>query len=265
MNILLVDDEKTALRDLEIVVRSVASDAEIATATRVDEAVELFKKKCYEVVFVDVSMPGKNGLLLAEELMKLRPLTNVIVATAYTQYALDALRIFVSGYVLKPVMEEEVTKVLSNLRYPPISQRKGLFVQCFGSFEVFFNGEVVHFSRSQTKEVFAYLIDRKGAAVTGAELRAVIWGDEANDSAKQTNYFSQIVRDLRLTLEGLGEGKLFLQRRKAYSIVPDRIPCDYYLALQQDSAFLSGFEGEYMNQYSWAENRAGMLLGQMYE
>ena len=261
MNILLIDDEMTALKDLEIVVRRVVPDAKIVTSNSVEDALKCFRKKRFEVVFADVAMPKKNGLELSKELMRLRPMTNVIIVTAYQQYALDALRIFVSGYILKPAMEDEVKAVLANLRFPPIEERKGLYVQCFGNFEVFFDGEVVKFSRSQAKEVFAYLIDRKGAAATGSELRAVIWGDDASDSARQVNYLSQIVRDLRLTLENYGLGDLFIQHRNAYSVRADRIPCDYYQALQQNSAILSGFEGEYMSQYSWAENRVGVLMG----
>ena len=57
------------------------------------------------------------------------------VAVSYThlEYALDALQIFVSGFLLKPANEADVRNVLENLRYPPETAPVGIKIQCFGA------------------------------------------------------------------------------------------------------------------------------------
>ena len=250
MNILIVDDEVTALRDLARVLRDAAPEATVETADGAKKALASCRKQAFDVAFLDITMPDKDGLTLAKELKQLCPLLNIVMVTAYPQYALDAMHLYVSDYILKP-------------GNPIRKERKGLFVQCFGSFEVFYDGEAVKFGRSKAKELFAYLIDRCGASASNAELRAVLWRDEANDSEKQRKYFALIVHELRSRLEALGCGDVFVQRRDSYAVVPDRIPCDYYLALERDAQASGRYRGEYMSQYAWAEMRVGVLNNEL--
>ena len=263
MNILIVDDEVTALRDLARVLRDAAPEATVETADGAKKALASCRKQAFDVAFLDITMPDKDGLTLAKELKQLCPLLNIVMVTAYPQYALDAMRLYVSDYILKPARRDEVRRALANLRNPIRKERKGLFVQCFGSFEVFYDGEAVKFGRSKAKELFAYLIDRCGASASNAELRAVLWRDEANDSEKQRKYFALIVHELRSRLEALGCDDVFVQRRDSYAVVPDRIPCDYYLALERDAQASGRYRGEYMSQYAWAEMRVGVLNNEL--
>ncbi|MCR5755100.1 MAG: response regulator [Acetatifactor sp.] len=259
MRILIVDDEVAAIKDLQMVVHSVLPSDPIDTADNVRLAMDLCAENEYDVIFLDINMPHKDGLTVAKEIKAIRPMANIVMVTAYPQYALDAFKIFASGYILKPAMVEDVREVLNNLRNPVAEETKGLYVQCFGTFEVFYDGQPMKFKRSKAKEMFAYLIDRTGASVTNGELRAILWDDDAEDSDKQRNYLTQIARDLRQTLEEKGLEGVFVQSRNAYSVIPERIPCDYYFAMKKDSKAMAKFDGEYMSQYSWAEMRLGYL------
>ena len=260
MTALIVDDEPSAITDLKNVLISLEPGAGIMSAEVADDAISICREHDFDVVFLDINMPGKDGLALAKEIRTIRPMVNIVFVSAYQQYALDAFRMYASGYILKPAMRDELSEVLANLRYPIKKDTKGLFVRCFGSFEVFYDGETVRFNRSKTKELFAYLIDRRGASATNAELRAVLWGDEAADQEKQRVHFAQITRDLRNKLKELQLEDIYEQNRDSYAIRPDRIPCDYYMALEHDPRSLAVFQGEYMSQYSWGEMRlAGMI------
>ena len=261
MQLLIVDDEQTAAADLKNVLLSIVPDASIATADSANGAIAVCKKKEFDVVFLDIRMPGMDGLTLAKEIRAIRPMVNIVIVSAYPQYALDAFRLYASAYILKPAMKDEVQEVLSNLRNPVKQETKGLYVKCFGNFEVFYDGEPVRFSRAKTKEMFAYLIDRRGASATNAELRAVLWDDDSSDSDKQRGYFAQITKDLRNKLKELGCEDIYEQSRDSYLIRPDRIECDYYLALEQDPAGVARFQGEYMSQYSWGEMRLASMMG----
>ena len=61
MNILIVDDEATALRDLSRVMRKTVPEAEIFTARDSDTALEVCKEKSIDVVFLDIQMPDMDG------------------------------------------------------------------------------------------------------------------------------------------------------------------------------------------------------------
>lgn len=259
MNILIVDDEVSALRDLARTIEKTVQDAEIKKADRALDALSLCREQEFDVVFLDIRMPGKDGLELAKEIKQVRPLINIIMVTAYQQYLYDAVKLYVSDYILKPARAEDIKNALANLRHSVIEERKGLYVHCFGNFEVFYDGEAVRFGRAKVKELFAYLIDRKGAVATNAEIRAALWGNGVKDDRKQRTYFSQIVYGLRTKLEELGCADVFVQSRDSYAVSMEKIPCDYYLALRGDAQVLARYEGEYMHQYEWARLRIGAV------
>ena len=77
------------------------------------------------------------ALPLPRMIQKLQPRCNIIVVTEHPEYALEALQIFVSGFLLKPANEADVRNVLENLRYPPETAPVGIKIQCFGNFEIF--------------------------------------------------------------------------------------------------------------------------------
>lgn len=120
--------------------------------------------KPIEAAFLDVEMPGMNGIELAKKIIERYPLCNIIFLTGYSEYMPSAFEIHASGYVLKPFSQKKIEDALQHRRYrtPNLSDRP-VRVQCFGSFEVFVNGEAVKFKHSKSKELLAYLIDRKGA------------------------------------------------------------------------------------------------------
>ena len=258
MKYLIVDDEVAAREDLEKVLRHVEKTAQIRKASGVDEALRLCEEERPDVVLLDIRMPKRDGLTLAKEVKRASPYTNIIITTAYPEYALQALGLYVSGYLLKPVLEDQLQEALRHLRHPvpraELPPARGLYVRCFGNFEVFYDGKPIRFRRSKAKETLAYLIDRRGATATLAECCAILWEDEADGSGKKRNYFHQVWKELKSTLESVGCADILSNGWNAYAIRPERIRCDYYEATPQTARSL-GYRGEYMIQYSWAEGR----------
>ncbi|MCR4904037.1 MAG: response regulator [Butyrivibrio sp.] len=259
MNILVVDDEMAAIRDASRIIKKVEPEADIFSTEEAEEAIEICRENDIDVVFLDINMPDMDGLTLAAKLKNIKPMINIIMLTAYPMYALDAFRLWASAYLLKPVREEDVRNALKNLRNPVERKNEGVYIQCFGNFEIFFDGEIVKFGRSKAKEMLAYLVDRRGATASNSELRAVLWEDEAIDDEKNRKYFAQIVHDLKNTLEKWHCEDIFDQKRDSYAIVPSKITCDYYLALEKDPGAIAKFNGEYMSQYTWAYKQIGNI------
>lgn len=146
------------------------------------------------------------------------------------------------------------------LAYQESGQKRGTYARTFGQFDLFVNGKAVHFNRAKSKEVMAYLIDRRGGGVTRREIAAVIFEDSQYSKNIQ-DYTGKIIRDLEHTLEAEGIPDLLVKNFNYYAVNTDKLRCDYYdyMNARDKTAVEVPFCGEYMNQYSWAEDTIGAL------
>lgn len=252
MQILVVDDEEMVLEETKETVGMELPGMTIIGTSSALEAVNIAGKWQIEIAFLDIEMPDMDGLELAEKLKAKNPDMNIIFVTAYAEYALEAFNQYASGYLLKPLQRKDVERAVRNLRYPVDDQRKKLRVQCFGNFEVFCGGRPVIFARAKAKEVFAYLIDRNGAAATTGELCGILWEDSV-DEEKNKHYLRNLIVDIRKALRYCHAEDVFLSGRNRYAVDPEKVACDYYQFLKRDAAAVNSYRGEYMRQYSWAE------------
>lgn len=251
MRILIVDDEKMAKEDLVQTVELLEPDAEIASFDSSEEALEYCEKEKTDVAFLDIEMPGIDGLALADKIVKLQPKVNIIFVTAYSEYSLDAHDIYSSGYLLKPADTKSVRRALDHLRYP-VEEDKKIQIHCFGKFEAFYNGLPVQFRYNKTKELLAYLINVEGAACTNGELLGILWEDKAVSESVKSN-LRNLIADLRETLSSLGFSDAVVKSRNSIALCKDAFSCDYYDYLEGKESAIGKFSGEYMEQYSWAE------------
>lgn len=262
MLVYIIDDEPIALKASEQVVRRALPDADLMTFGSGDDALEFMRtaNKYPEIVFSDIEMPGANGLDFAIRLKQLSPKTRIVFVTAYSEYALDAFRVHANGYILKPMnamrVLEEAKGIAEKADNEPIPET--LKIQCFGNFEVYWKGRPLQFARRQTKELLAYLIDRKGASCTMEEIAAAMWEDNTNQKNTQAQ-LRILISDLRHTLENIGMEDIVIRRRGQVAVMTDRLDCDYYHMLEGDMDAVNAYRGEYMVQYSWAELTAGQL------
>ena len=126
MKILVVDDGQLAINSLIRILCRVAPDGDYISAMTTDDALTWMRQGPMDAAFLNLEMPGMNGLALARMIQKLQPRCNLIVVTEHPEYALEALQIFVSGFLLKPANESDVRNVLENLRYPPETAPVGI-------------------------------------------------------------------------------------------------------------------------------------------
>lgn len=113
MNILLVDDEVLELDQLEYLMKAQFPNWTFYKAQDASIALQLAGKVKISLAFLDIQMPGKNGLELAKELKKNYEL-DIIMVTAFQsfEYAKASLRIGVNDYLTKPVVESELLGLL---------------------------------------------------------------------------------------------------------------------------------------------------------
>ena len=246
MKILLVDDEKLQLKRLEESVKKALPTDEVFSFVNPFEASRHAEKNQIEIAFLDIEMPGLDGIMLAKKLKSINPKINIIFVTAYDNYALEAYKIHASGYVSKPVNEEKIKEEIEELKHPiEMSPTKKLQVKCFGHFEVFYDGKPVKFSYNKSKELFAYLIDREGSSVNINEMNAVLWEED------HPSYLRNLLADIQQTLKSINCDDAFIKNHNAYSIDVTKVDCDAYEYKKGNPNAIMMYRGEYMYQYSW--------------
>ena len=252
MKIIVADDEILQLNKLERSVKQVVPSAEIFSFNDPFELMEWIEKCGYnaDIAFLDIEMGPVSGIAVAKKLQSFNPKINVVFVTGFNRYATDAFELRASGYVAKPATEQKIRAEMENLRFPmpkPINKDKKLSVSCFGYFDVSANGARLNFKRDKSKELLAFLIDRRGAVCTPREICAALWEEDKFD------YLRQLTKDLRETLRSVGAEDVFVAHFKEYRIVPALIDCDYYDYLADEPYAVKAYHGEYMLQYEWAQ------------
>ena len=250
-----VDDEALMLGALTAAVEASPDITSVANFSDCEAALEYAKSNPIDIAFLDINMRGMGGLALAERIVAARPACKIVFCTGYEEYAIHAFKLHASGYLMKPISAEDVQGEIDNIKGMR-AQEKLLTVKCFGDFEVYAKNEKVVFKRLKSKELFAFLIDRKGAGMTARQICAVLFPDDVDD-AKNSAYLRQLVMDLKNTLRAVGAENVLCHETPCYRVDTSLIKCDYISYLETGKP---EFHGEYMTQYSWAEETCAMLL-----
>ena len=178
MTIFAVDDEPLALEHLTQTIRKAAPEATVCAFRNMDDTLDAANRFSPDVAFLDIKLRAQSGVELAARLVERFPRLNVIFTTGFREYMETAFEMHVSGYIVKPVTEENVRRELNALRFPLAEkQEPELRVRTFGDFEVFLENVPLRFGLSKTKELFAILIDKNGALCTNAQLANLLWED----------------------------------------------------------------------------------------
>lgn len=257
MNVLLVDDELPALRRLTEAVEAALPKAQLYCYSKAKEAMRFAAETPVDLAFLDINMRFLDGITMARELTEQYPLCNIIFCTGYEDYALDAMKVYCSDYLLKPISAEKVRAALEHLRHPlpRMEGQNRLELRCFGSFDVRCDGNPVEFKYKKTRELLAYLTDRAGAEATTREIMAAIFEED------RLSYFSKLRLDLLDTFTALGVSDTIYTAYGKMRVVRERVDCDYYDYLDGKPA---AFRGEYMSQYSFAERTCAYLNKQIF-
>ncbi|WP_163100576.1 response regulator transcription factor [Peribacillus alkalitolerans] len=119
MNILLVDDEPLELEQLEYLIHLKHPNWNIFKAFDASKAIRIVANNEIHLVFLDIHLPGKNGLELGMELRRLYPNMEFVILTAYQnfEYARTSIKLKVVDYITKPLIEEDLRNVLKKYEH----------------------------------------------------------------------------------------------------------------------------------------------------
>lgn len=118
MKILVADDHEMIVRDIMDELSKLLPDAMCMGTSNPKEIMPLFEKHQFDVVFIDIKMPGANGIYLARDMLDINPMTNIIYITGYADYAAEAFRTYASAFLEKPITTDVIEDALAHLRHP---------------------------------------------------------------------------------------------------------------------------------------------------
>ncbi|HBT47389.1 MAG TPA: DNA-binding response regulator [Peptococcaceae bacterium] len=113
---LIVDDEYPARQELRFMLQEFKDVEIVGEATNAKEALSLISALDYTVVFLDINMPGMNGLELSRAIQERPNPPLVIFVTAYEEYALQAFEVNAVDYILKPFEPRRLRQALEKIR-----------------------------------------------------------------------------------------------------------------------------------------------------
>ena len=259
MRAVIVDDEPIMIRSFLRNTAGIEDFAVVAKFEDPQDACDYLLANPVDAVFLDIEMPGMNGMELAGLLKAAQPDLLIVFITAYENYIKESNALGADYYIVKPYTPETMEQVISRLRrLLPDRKDKEIFLQTFGRFILFKNGQPVPLV-GKTKEILALITSRRGREISNEELYTTIWEGRAYDNIQMKVYYNAL-RRLRDTLEKAGIPDLILSTARGQLLNTAICDCDYIAWLEGRPDSRSTFEGEFLTEYTWAEPLLADLL-----
>lgn len=201
--ILIVEDELMEREFVLGTIKETVGDAFIVDAfDTAEKALNAFSVNHYDIAFLDVNLPGMSGLELAAHLKSLNPKLKFFIVTSYNyfDYALEAIRLDVSDYLLKPTKKEGIINALNsvldhrNTDLSPIAEKQSLIRK-----------------RNEKELIYALLIEHSDQKILdlAAKLHLKIEGiSTLIKSNDEVPMFEESIKDLNLDYLTFEHGSL---------------------------------------------------------
>lgn len=262
MKTIIVDDELLAIKQFEMECEKLPWVNIAGKFQNAKQALEYAQKEKIEAAFLDIELPGMNGILLGKKFRELYPKLVVIFLTGYDNYTLDALYMKADYYLMKPYSSKDFQDVMENARLLIRRQKKRVFVRTLGRFDLIIDDQVVDLPNAKAKELFALCVDHKGGHVSMEEAVDKLWEDRIYDE-RVKNLYRKATMSLRKVFQEYGLEEVFVNKRGSCNINPELMDCDYFDVLEhkkQNLDYKNMLVGTYMPEYSWAEETNAQLL-----
>lgn len=262
MRAIIVDDEPLMLKRFVRLSSKINDLTIIGQFETADKVLEFASDNIFEVAFLDVALPVKNGIELARELRAMKPDVMIVFVSAYDKYLWDFNRIDGDYYIIKPYTEETIEAVMKRLRLLVQRQHKDIFIQTFGRFTVLREGRPLDLT-GKAKEILALIVSRRGKEISNEELYSTVWENRPYSNVEMTVYYNAI-RRLKQVLKKEGLEDLLISTKRGQMVNTSLFDCDYYAWQDGNMGYRDRFEGEFMSEYSWGEYILSQILNDKY-
>lgn len=193
MKVVLIDDEFPALQGLKMELDSIGGIEIGGMYEDGASALEAIRRIRPDVVFLDIEMPGCNGLDLFWRILEIQPDANIVFVTAFSQYALQAFELNSRDYLVKPVQKDRLLKTIARLTdRRSLLPAKKIRISCFGHFSIRYDGTDinVNWRTRKAEELLAYLVFIKGNYVAKEKIADALWPELDGDKSMANLYLT---------------------------------------------------------------------------
>ncbi|MDO5560802.1 MAG: hypothetical protein Q4F95_14575 [Oscillospiraceae bacterium] len=195
---------------------------------------------------------------ILDRFKKNSPDIKIIFVSLDKELAYDALNTGAAGYLLKPFTRSDVKRILEHNNILKSQSVPQIYIKTMPYFDVFINGKVFPISSAKAKEMLALLVDRNGGTVSSGQVISCLWEDRADDE-KTRALCRMTFKRLRDVLLGAGIADLLATNNSQHYINTEMFDSDYRRILRGDAGALREYNGDYMSEYSWAEETNAKL------
>ena len=273
LDTIIADDEFHAVERLKELVVRVDELNLIGSFTQASKCLAKIEegKLSPELLFLDIEMPGYNGLQLAQRVLEMDEGVEIVFVTAYDNYAVKAFELNALDYLLKPIKEERFQKAIERLtdkKEIVSSKESTLKVVSLGKAKLFYQGERidVEWPTLKAKELFYYLLYYRGEFVARDKILVDLWSDKEPEKAVDILYTT--VYSLRKMFKDIGFDEIIKSKRGFYGVDLAKIEWDVIEfekitaelkenitdAIHKVAKLLSLYQSEYLinESYKWS-------------
>ncbi|MFC5468482.1 response regulator [Cohnella suwonensis] len=290
MKVILLDDEPLALRSLEAQLGKIDGIEIVGSFINPVEALAQAGSLKPDAAFVDIDMPQLSGLEFADKLLDMDESVAVVFVTAYDDYAIKAFELNALDYLLKPVYPDRLALTVSRLEkqivpgtvaagYEASQSSVKAAVRCCPSLVVADgHGEALSWRTAKAKELFAYMIHKRGQPVRKETLLELLWPD-VDEKKGYAQMYTAIYR-LRKSFEHSGLGIELVNSGDGYLLKADGVSVDSSEWEKELRAIgelddgtegrhalsFAAYPGDYLSEhdYGWAEGERQRLRNLRY-
>lgn len=190
----LIDDEYYALQGLRMELEEIGGVAVAAMYEDGRSALEGIAALNPDIIFLDIEMPGSNGLELFQKILETQKNPDIVFVTAFDQYAVQAFELNALDYLLKPVQQARLIKTLERIKKRMIQglARPKITFRCFRHFSVLLEGKEFNsgWRTRKAQELLAYLICEKGRFVAKEKIADALWPELDRDKSIANLYLA---------------------------------------------------------------------------
>lgn len=286
MRALLVDDERLALELLQQLLENrIGGVTVIGSFTNPMQALESVRELQPDIIFLDIHMPGIDGLKLGDLMQESLPSAKIVFVTGYDQYAVDAFELNALDYILKPPHLKRLMKTLERFRESrPKVLETGVgepLLCCFNQLQYLPDGrmpQALKWRTGKAQELFAFMLHHRDSILDKEALIEMFWPELETSRALQ--YLYTTVYQIRQTLKHSGIDQIRIASgsfESGYRLTTGNLKLDTeewkkrILELGTPSMLnavnyefaLDLYKGDYLSEYGyvWAEQEREHLRG----
>lgn len=260
MRAIILDDEPLMLDAFQRLSKDISDLTIIGKFEYPEDVLEFAETHSFEIAFLDIELPGMNGIECAKKLRERMPELLVVFISAYENYLHESNEIGGDDYILKPYKSDTLEKMMEKMRLLVHRQKKEIYVQMFGNFNILKNGTPIPI-RGKAKEILALIMVKRGKEISNEEIYSTIWESRECSNVAMKVYYNAMKR-LKDSLEKYDMQNLIFSTARGQMANTDLFDCDYYAWQDHNMEKHERFDGEFLTEYSWGEYILGNILNE---